>query len=314
MFGHKLALFLPALLFLAACGQGHPQGHPAPRSTVAKVPAHAASSRTAAAPFAVTLVTAPANPAQGDTIDIRASFTQKPQRLRLLVDGQAHPVFADGNNFRVLIGTDPSSPTGIHRVEVIAAGPNGKTVDQTTTFNLQGVSFPRRTITLTPQKSRLLSPAAGAEEVALAGAALAIRTPAQLWQGAFSLPLGNAPIDSPYGYWGVYNGTPEWFHEGVDFTAAAGTPVHAAAAGVVVLARHLPRGGNTVIINHGQGVFSEYLHLATFAVSANQAVAQGQTVGTVGSTGLTTGPGLHWAVFVNGIPVNPLLWVSAPPA
>ncbi len=305
---HKTLLIFALLPTLAACGlnvQTHHVSSPRP------VPARTASPATPGpnSNFSIT----PANPAQGDTVDLRFSFTHPPESISLLVNGQAQPFYPTGNGYRALLGTDPSSSTGTHQVKLTATYQGGFATTSTSGFTLQPGSFATRTITLPTNKTPLLSPAVGAQEVNLSESALSTRTLDQLWQGPFTLPLGNAPIDSPYGYWGVYNGTPEWFHEGVDFTAAAGAPVHASATGVVVLSKALPRGGNTVIINHGQGVLSEYLHLETMAVQAGQTVTQGQIVGTVGSTGLTTGPGLHWAVFVNGIPVNPLLWATAPP-
>ncbi|MFN3285991.1 MAG: M23 family metallopeptidase, partial [bacterium] len=117
------------------------------------------------------------------------------------------------------------------------------------------------------------------------------------------------PVASPYGVRSVYNGQPRGHHLGVDIRAAAGTPVRAAHTGVVVLAERLPLGGNTVIVDHGAGVFTSYLHLQSLAASVGARVRQGQVVGFVGSTGLSTAPHLHWAVRVNGVPVDPLQWV-----
>ena len=120
-------------------------------------------------------------------------------------------------------------------------------------------------------------------------------------------------MDSPYGHQGVYNGHRQWWHQGVDFAASAGAPVVAANAGVVALARALPLGGNTLVIDHGHGVLTEYLHLSSFAVHAGARVERGALIGRIGATGLVTGPSLHWGLFVNGIPVNPLFWMEPHP-
>jgi len=96
----------------------------------------------------------------------------------------------------------------------------------------------------------------------------------------------------------------------MDYAASAGAPVVAANAGVVVLAQALPLGGNTVVIDHGQGVFTEYLHLSAFTVRAGARVPQGALVGRIGATGLVTGPSLHWGLFVNGTWVNPSFWME----
>jgi murein DD-endopeptidase MepM/ murein hydrolase activator NlpD len=87
------------------------------------------------------------------------------------------------------------------------------------------------------------------------------------------------PVTSPYGVRSVYNGRLRGHHLGVDFRAPAGSAVRASQAGVVVLAEALPLGGNTVIVDHGAGVFSSYLHLSALAVRAGQRVRAGQVVG-----------------------------------
>jgi murein DD-endopeptidase MepM/ murein hydrolase activator NlpD len=91
--------------------------------------------------------------------------------------------------------------------------------------------------------------------------------------------------------------------------------VRAAQNGLVVLAERLPLGGNTVILDHGAldhgaGVFTAYLHLASVTVQVGQHVRAGQVVGTVGSTGLSTAPHLHWELQVNGVLVDPLVWTE----
>jgi len=121
------------------------------------------------------------------------------------------------------------------------------------------------------------------------------------------------PVESNYGQQGVYNGHRQWWHQGVDFAASAGAPVVAANAGVIALAQALPLGGNTLVIDHGHGVLTEYLHLSSFAVHAGARVERGALIGRIGATGLVTGPSLHWGLIVNGIPVNPLFWMEPHP-
>lgn len=110
----------------------------------------------------------------------------------------------------------------------------------------------------------------------------------------------NAPITSPFGWrWGR-------MHEGVDLGAAYGTPIAAAAAGVVIYAGWEGGYGNLVVIDHGGGLATAYGHQSRIAVSVGQSVGQGQTIGYVGSTGHSTGPHLHFEVRVNGQAVDPL--------
>jgi murein DD-endopeptidase MepM/ murein hydrolase activator NlpD len=110
----------------------------------------------------------------------------------------------------------------------------------------------------------------------------------------------NAPVTSPFGMrWGR-------MHEGVDLGAGYGSPIHAAAAGVVVYAGWLGGYGNLVVIDHGGGLSTAYGHQSRIAVSYGQQVAQGEVIGYVGSTGHSTGPHLHFEVRINGSAVDPL--------
>lgn len=99
-------------------------------------------------------------------------------------------------------------------------------------------------------------------------------------------------------------------HDGLDFGAAAGTPVRAAAAGTVVSASVRGGYGNATILDHGGGLATLYAHQSELAVIPGQRVAAGEVIGTVGSTGLSTGPHLHFEVRVRGLPVDPLLYLA----
>ena len=99
-------------------------------------------------------------------------------------------------------------------------------------------------------------------------------------------------------------------HSGTDFAADAGTPVIAAAAGRVAYVGLLTTRGNSVIIDHGVGVFTAYHHLSRIDVGVGEYVSQGEQVGLVGMTGLATGPHLHWELVVGGINVDPVSWTK----
>src|SRR5262249_29213285 len=148
-----------------------------------------------------------------------------------------------------------------------------------------------------------------ATERRILASVLGRRTPGAMWSGPFAAP-SDGTMDSPYGDQSFYNGRRAWWHQGMDYAASAGAPVMAANAGVVALAQLLPLGGNTVVVDHGQGVLTEYLHLSAFTVRAGDRVAKGTIVGRIGATGLVTGPSLHWGLYVNGRWVNPSYWME----
>ncbi len=116
-------------------------------------------------------------------------------------------------------------------------------------------------------------------------------------------------ITSSFGYRSAPTAGASSFHRGIDIAAGYGTSVGAAASGTVITTGFQSAMGNYVVISHGNGVNTWYEHLASFAVSAGSTVSQGQTIGYVGMTGVTTGPHLHFGVTVGGSYVNPLAYL-----
>jgi murein DD-endopeptidase MepM/ murein hydrolase activator NlpD len=113
----------------------------------------------------------------------------------------------------------------------------------------------------------------------------------------------SGPVVSPFGYrWGR-------LHAGIDIAVPYGTPIHAAAAGTVVLAGWVSGYGNYTCIDHGGGLATCYAHQSSYAVSQGAAVSQGQVIGYVGCTGHCFGPHLHFEVRINGTPVDPLGYI-----
>ena len=133
-----------------------------------------------------------------------------------------------------------------------------------------------------------------------------------LWLGRFIMPA-KASVSGVFGSARVFNGVKRNQHQGLDFRVASGTPIHAANAGRVVLARNLYFEGNCVAIDHGQGLMTLYLHLSHFKVKEGQIVKKGQLVGLSGGTGRATAPHLHFAVRWQGEYLNPATLLKLTP-
>ena len=100
------------------------------------------------------------------------------------------------------------------------------------------------------------------------------------------------------------------FHEGIDFPAESGTPIVAAASGLVVESGWHPQYGKMVEIDHGNGLVSRYAHASQLGVKEGDLVVRGQQIGGIGSTGRSTGPHLHFEVRLNGVPQNPVRFLG----
>jgi murein DD-endopeptidase MepM/ murein hydrolase activator NlpD len=135
-------------------------------------------------------------------------------------------------------------------------------------------------------------------------------TPERLWDGKFRVPLDGVTTGSNFGRRRILNGNPGSPHGGADLRGTTGTPVYAAQRGRVVLAEGLFFAGNTVVVDHGLGIYTFYGHLSEIGVKVGETLEAGAVLGKVGATGRVTGPHLHWGLTVERARVNPLQIVS----
>lgn len=131
------------------------------------------------------------------------------------------------------------------------------------------------------------------------------------WTLPFRRPVKGS-ISGPFGGRRVFNGQPRAPHKGTDMRGPTGTPAHAVAAGVVVLAEPQYYSGNVIMVDHGQGVISMYGHLSAFDVKVGDRVERGQVIGRVGATGRVTGPHLHLGLMVQGVAVDAMPLYAEP--
>jgi murein DD-endopeptidase MepM/ murein hydrolase activator NlpD len=127
----------------------------------------------------------------------------------------------------------------------------------------------------------------------------------RLWEGDFVLPLGN-PLSTPFGTKRVINNETNSVHRGMDIRGREGEEIHASNRGLVVITEELFFGGNTVVVDHGRGIFTVYMHLSDFNVSPGDIIEKNAVIGYVGSTGRSSGPHLHFGAKVAGINTNPV--------
>ena len=125
----------------------------------------------------------------------------------------------------------------------------------------------------------------------------------------FILPMSSA-VTSPFGTARVFNGTLKSYHGGTDFRAAVGTSVIAANDGVVAIAKDRYYAGGSVVIDHGEGIYTQYYHLSTLKVKVGQSIKKGDIIALSGASGRVSGPHLHFGVIVGGVQVNPLNFVK----
>ncbi len=247
---------------------------------------------------------------QGEVLRLTLRTPSPATRAEVRFAGRQWPIYPVGRGeWRTILGTDPSTPPGRHTLTVKALYSGGAVHITHKALTVVRVAFPRREIVFDPALAPLLAPEAAERERRKVAEALRTLHPQQLWTDPFMMPLAGKVI-SAYGTLNVYHGQARGFHGGVDILAPEGTPVRTAGDGIVRLAGPLPLSGQAVLVDHGLGVVTSYLHLSEVGVRAGERIRRGQVLGRVGSTGLSTGPHLHWGVRVNGVRVDPIPWLG----
>ncbi len=231
-------------------------------------------------------------------------------RVKVHFAGRQWPAFPVGAaEWRTILGTDPTTRPGRHALTVEASAAGGAGLVARRTVTVVRVAFPRREVTFDPALAPLLTREAAERERRRVAEALRVLHPSQLWADPLTLPL-QGKVTSGYGTLSIYQKQVRGFHGGVDILAPEGTPVRSASRGIVRLAEPLPLSGHAVLVDHGLGVVTSYLHLSEIGVRVGQRIGRGEIIGRVGSTGLSTGPHLHWGLRVNGVRVDPIPWTA----
>ena len=264
-------------------------------------------SRQRGAPaLAVSALGAPFHP--GDVALLTISSPAPVDRVSVSAFGKelaAWPSATTGQ-WQALAGIALDTKPGRYTVRVRGIAAGVESSPGLVTLTVQSKVFDTRRLTV---ESRFVDPPQSegeriARETALLVATFARSSP-RFWSGPFQQPVPGRATSS-FGRLTVLNGEPRTRHQGADFTAATGTEVRAPNGGEVAVAEDLYFSGNTVILDHGAGLFSLLAHLSRIDVKPGARVARGDLLGESGATGRVTGPHLHWAVRLGEISVDPM--------
>ena len=220
--------------------------------------------------------------------------------------------FPQDYGYVALQGVNAQTPPGLYPLMLEGELPSGQLFAFSQDVLIQDAGFPADPdLEVNPTT---LDPAVTEPESELWASLGVPVTPEKMWNGAFSSPV---PADlkdcwtSLFGNRRSYNnGVYTSFHSGLDFCGRVGTELYAAAPGKVVYTNMLIVRGGVVVIDHGWGVYTAYDHLSKILVQSGDIVQPRQLIGLGGDTGRTTGPHLHWEVWVGGVQVNPVDWLA----
>ena len=264
------------------------------------------------------IYTYPANPSPGDFLIVETSLLKAEKLVALKFDfpGVISEYYRAGNLFYAIIAIGFDTEPGIYqlRAEIGSNQPENETLTKEIAITEKDFSLSR--FTMPPDRTVGWTAAQLAEDREKVRLAREMTEPHPLWLQTFMLPL-EGDISSEFGAIRIINEGAPRRHNGLDIAAEEGTAIFAPNNGIVRLAEFLLSGGNTVIIDHGLGISSTYMHLHTIAVEADSEINRGELIGTVGMTGYATGPHLHWEVNIGQTAVNPLqlmqnelLWIA----
>jgi murein DD-endopeptidase MepM/ murein hydrolase activator NlpD len=217
-----------------------------------------------------------------------------------------------GKAYEGLLAVDLEAKPAKYQVKVRGVDPSGKNLSgaaalevKKVVFKTQNLSLPSAMVDLDPKTLERVNAESKRVEALFQRARRE-----KLWKGPFLQPV-QGEISTPFGLRRVINRQNKSPHSGVDLRAAEGTPILASNSGAVVLVDDLFFSGKSVVLDHGQGIYSMYFHLSEVLAREGEKISRGDVLGQAGSTGRSTGPHLHWGVRVHGAKVDPFSLIRA---
>ncbi len=255
----------------------------------------------------------PDRPIQGGTLEIVAQVSDGATvtgqfhtwPLRFAVEG------AETTKQVALQGIHTFTDPGLYPLSLAVTSADGVTTTFEQLVPIAAGNYPSQALLVGVEQSALLDPNIVGPERERVLQTVSPYSPTRQWEGLFIKPVPSERITTGFGWRRSYNGGPyDSYHDGIDYGAPGGTVISAPANGAVVLAEPLQVRGNVTLIDHGWGVYTGYFHQYKIYVQAGQVVKQGEAIGEVGSSGLSTGSHLHFSLWVGGNAVNPDQWLT----
>jgi len=246
---------------------------------------------------------------QGEVCLIRVAGIKDLQSIEGEFQGKKIPLVMNlnGKFYEALLGVDLDTKPAKYQIKVRGKDKGGKGFSGSFTLEVKKATFKTQTLSLPSSlvdlDAKTLERVNG-ENKRLEDLFQKIRKE-KLWKGRFVQPV-RGEISTPFGVRRVINRQNKNPHSGIDLRAEEGTPVLASNDGSVVIVAELFFSGKSVVLDHGQGIYSMYFHLSEILVREGERIGKGDVLGQVGSTGRSTGPHLHWGFRVHGSRVDPL--------
>jgi murein DD-endopeptidase MepM/ murein hydrolase activator NlpD len=254
----------------------------------------------------------PNNFIQGHTSVMRVKAPEGTEIIGSLGEYPLHFFSKDGEKYLALQGLHAKEKTGLKQLSVSGTLPDGTPFAHTQMVEVYSGNYHYEAIVGVPPQTVGIE--ITEEETQTLKEFTDQATGSKLWSGDFFSPVPPGLAGAYSSYYGgrrSYNGSGYYyFHSGLDFFSQLGGDIYAAAPGEVVFTGSLLLHGNTTLIDHGWGVYTLYAHQSEILVRTGQQVKAGQLIGRVGSTGRSSGPHLHWEVWVGGLQVDPLDWLE----
>ncbi len=250
---------------------------------------------------------------QGDALRVDYPHEEGLTQVEIQWRNRDVPLARVDDRWITIIGADLDMSPGDHPATVSFHFADGRNEERREIVRVTDKSFPITRLTVEPRFVEL-SPenlARANRESRRLGAVFRTVTPEILWREPFDVPIPEGE-GSNFGHRRVFNDQPRNPHSGADISATTGTPVSAANRGRVIVTGDFFFNGNTVILDHGLGIYSMYLHLSRIDVAEGDIADKGATVGLVGATGRVTGPHLHWGFRIQNARVDPFSLTRLP--